>query len=78
MSVSDMLVATQAYLQQITGDIFQEDDPLDVPERLIQEINSASQKVINELEGRLTCLISPAFDTNLNLRIQPLIWRSKP
>lgn len=61
MSVSGMLVATQAYLQQITGDIFQEDDPLDVPDRLIQEIGSASQNVVNELEGRLTRTISPAL-----------------
>lgn len=78
MSVSEMLAATQAYLQQITGDIVQEDDSLDVPDRLIQEIGSASQNVINELEGRFTCIVSPAFDTNFIFRIQLSIWKSKP
>lgn len=73
MSVSEMLVSTQAYLQQVAGDVCQEDDPLDVPDKLLQEIGSASQNVIKELEGKLFCMSSPAFNTDLVFRIQLLI-----
>lgn len=52
MSVSDFLISTHAYLQQVAGTIFQDNDPVDVSDQLLQEIGSASQHVMEELEGK--------------------------
>lgn len=78
MGVSQMLDFTRAYLQQVAGVKFQDDDPIDVPDQLLQEIKTASEDAVKELEGKLKCAISPISKTNLDFRIQPLIWRSKP
>lgn len=57
MSVSEVMLSTKAYLEQVAGVATQDNDALDVPDQLLQEIGSASKNVLKELEGELKCTI---------------------
>jgi hypothetical protein len=52
MNLAEVLVATRAYLQQVAEAITPENDGVEVPDLLLQELNSASELVVQELEGK--------------------------
>jgi hypothetical protein len=52
MNLAEVLVATRAYLQQVAEVITPENDGMEVPDLLLQELNSASELVVQELEGK--------------------------
>ena len=54
----EVLVSTRAYLQQLAEAAIQDNESLAVPDLLLQEIDSASQNVVKELEGELKCTIA--------------------
>lgn len=53
----EVLVSTRAYLQQLAEAAIQDNESSAVPDLLLQEIDSASQNVVKELEGELKCTI---------------------
>lgn len=68
-----VLVSTGAYLQQLAAAVTQDNDSLAVPDLLLQEIDSASENVVKELEGGLKCTIPFTSKTNSEARMQLLI-----
>jgi hypothetical protein len=52
MNLAEVLVSTKAYLQQVAEAMAQENDGVEVPDLLLQEIDSASKVVLQELEGK--------------------------
>lgn len=56
MDVSELLASTSFYLRQIAEETAQDEDPIEVSESLLQDIEAASADVKKELECRFSPL----------------------
>lgn len=56
MDVSELLASTTRYLRQLAEETAQDEDPIEVSESLLQDIEAASADVKKELECRFSPL----------------------
>lgn len=52
MDVSELLASTANYLRQLVEGTAQDEDPIEVSDSLLQDIEAASADVKKELEGK--------------------------
>ena len=52
MDIPQVLDSTVAYLQQLRKAVFQDEDPIEISDALLQQIESVSKDVKDELVGK--------------------------
>lgn len=58
MDMSELLASTANYLRQLVEGTAQDEDPIEVSDSLLQDIEAASADVKKELEGKSFSLVA--------------------